>query len=89
MSSLTGKVFGIAFILVILLGSIVAIGVMMNKPPTDAAYYVAGSTLNSTQQTLDAWTAPQLQILGAVAVLAIVFVLCIVFLMAVLRKKRY
>jgi hypothetical protein len=88
--TLSGKIFGVAFIFVILLGTVALAGVYLQKSASsDPAYTAPNTTLNTTEQTLQAWTAPQVNELGLVAFLALIFALCTgIGVMVFVKGKR-
>lgn len=88
--SLHGRVFAVAFILVILFGTITIAAVYLNKGVTDSPYTDPTSAVNSTEQTVQQWTSAGVGDLGWVAYLAIIFLLCtgILVFLAIRTKKR-
>ena len=87
--SLTGKVFAVAFVFVILIGTVALVAVHLNNTSKeDPAYKDANSSLNQTDNTITQWTAPQVAELGWVAFLLLVFTLCTGLLVFVLIKGK-
>ena len=86
--SLHGKIFGIAFILIIVFGIVAIAAVTEQKVPTDAAY-MNGTVANITLQNVTQWEAGATNGLSPIVLLLILFVVCTGFMtFLVLAKKR-
>jgi hypothetical protein len=86
--SLHSKVFGIAFILVIVFGVVAIAAVTEQKTPTDAAY-MNGTVANLTYQNVTHWEAGATNSLSPIVLLLILFVVCTGFMtFLVISKKK-